>query len=551
MRAANSRLNRLLDLMVNEVTVYAECQMEHIKRLAQIGIALSAEKDIDKLFELIIDEAMDFTNADAGTLYVVNDAQTALEFRILKNRSLNTHMGGTSELEIGLPPVPLEIDGLPNLTNVSSYCAQKARIVNIPDVYEAAEFDFTGPRNYDQKTGYRSKSMLVIPMTNHDNIVTGVLQLLNAKDLVNGQVISFGKEYVELISSLASQAAVALENAHLIHELKALFEAIIKSMASAIDEKSPYTGGHIRRVTELTMMMASRINLTEAGPFAEVKFSEDQLEELRIAAWLHDVGKIATPEHVIDKSAKLETVFDRIELIKTRFQLINSLRENAAVNEKLALASEGQLSREKAAEIDARLAAEQLELRQCLTFIVMHNSGSEMMGEAEISQMQKIAHRTYQLNGETHPYLSDNELENLSIRRGTLTLDERKIIENHALVGINFLNQLPFPKKLARVAEYAGGHHEKLDGSGYPYGLAGEQLSLQARIMALADVFEALTAADRPYKKPMKLSMALTILEKMCEQNHIDRDVYQLFLACGLHMEYAEKELRRDQIDIS
>ena len=525
--------------------------MEQIKRLAQIGIALSAEKDIDKLFELILDEAMNFTNADAGTLYVVNDTQDALEFRILKNRTLNTHMGGTSELEVALPAVPLEIDGQPNLKNVSSYCAQKGQIVNIPDVYEAAEFDFTGPRNYDQKTGYRSKSMLVIPMTNHDNVVTGVLQLLNARDFADSRVVSFAGEYVELTSSLASQAAVALENAHLIYELKALFEAIIKSMASAIDEKSPYTGGHIRRVTELTMMVAATINSAERGPFAEVCFDDDQMEELRIAAWLHDVGKIATPEHVIDKSAKLETVFDRIALVETRFQLIASLLENAAMTEKLALARENRLTPEQETDIDAKLTAKLAELRQCLVFIMMHNTGSEMMGDAEVAQMKNIAMRTYHINGESQRYLSDDELENLSIRRGTLTAAERKIIENHALVSINFLNQLPFPGKLSRVAEYAGGHHEKLDGSGYPYGLSAEQLSLQARIMALADIFEALTAADRPYKKPMKLSTALQILEKMCEQNHIDHDVYQLFLESGLHMQYAEKELRREQIDIS
>ena len=550
MFAANSRLNRLLDVMVNEVTVYAECQMEQIKRLAQIGIALSAEKDIDKLFELIIDEAMDFTNADAGTLYVVSEEQNALEFRILKNRTLNTHMGGTSALEIALPPVPLEVDGQPNLKNVSSWCAQKGKIVNIPDVYEAADFDFTGPRNYDQKTGYRSKSMLVIPMTNHDNVVTGVLQLLNAKDLTSGKVISFGKEYVELITSLASQAAVALENAHLIHELKELFEAIIKSMASAIDEKSPYTGGHIRRVTELTMMLAARVNAENSGPFAGVALTDDQLEELRVAAWLHDVGKIATPEHVIDKSAKLETVFDRIALIETRFELIESLLVNNAQTEKLALAREGRLTGERETEVDARLESDLAELRQCRMFVVMHNNGSEMVGEGEIVRLQQIATKTYQWNGETRRYLSENELENLSIRRGTLTEKERKIIENHALVGINFLKQLPFPKKFARVAEYAGGHHEKLDGSGYPYGLSGEQLSLQARIMALADVFEALTAADRPYKKPMKLSKALKILENMCEKNHIDHDLYNLFVASGIYMAYAEKELRSDQIDL-
>jgi len=256
----NERLNRLLNNVVQEVQAFAETQISRIQRLTEIGIALSAEKDINKLLDMIVDEAMNITNADAGTLYIVDNDFDNLRFEILKNRTLNTSIGGTSGTEINLPPVPLRIDGEENHANVSSYAALTGEMVNIADVYEAEGFDFSGPMDYDRQSGYRSTSMLVIPMKNHDGEIIGVLQLLNAQNFETGEVIPFGGENVNLIISLASQAAIALENAELIYSLKELFEAFIKSIATAIDEKSPYTGGHIRRVTELTMMIAARVN---------------------------------------------------------------------------------------------------------------------------------------------------------------------------------------------------------------------------------------------------------------------------------------------------
>ncbi len=323
----SQRIHHLLDGFVKEVRLFVEGQTTHLQRLSQIGIALSAEKDINKLLEMIVDEAMIFTKADAGTLYVVDEDAHCLRFEILKNRTLKIHKGGTSNEPVDLPPVPLEIDGIPNLTNVSSQAALTGEIINIPDVYEAIGFDFTGPKKYDLQTGYRSKSMLVIPMRNHRNEIIGILQLLNASDPLTGEVIPFPKEFENTIISLASQAAVALENARLIKELQELLDAFIRSIATAIDEKSPYTAGHIRRVTELTMMIARKINETETGVYQDHSFSADELEELRIAAWLHDVGKITTPEYVVDKAQKLATIFDRIELVRTRFALIRELKE--------------------------------------------------------------------------------------------------------------------------------------------------------------------------------------------------------------------------------
>ena len=544
------RLNHLLDSVVTEVRRFAEGQIQDIQRLTQIGIALSAEKDLNALLEMIVDEAMRFTHADAGTLYTRDDANKCLQFKILKNLTLETHLGGTSGQPITLPPVPLDVNGRPNHANVSSYAALTGDIVNIGDVYEKTDFDFTGPKKYDAHTGYRSKSMLVIPLRNHENAIIGVLQLLNAKDPRTGEVVAFPEEQVDLVAALASQAAIAMENTQLIQSLKDLFEAFIETIATAIDEKSPYTAGHIARVTELTMMIAEAVNAAAEGPLAKTRFSADELEELRIATWLHDVGKITTPEYVVDKSHKLETIFDRIELVEARFDLIAASLETEMLKEQVAHLSNG-ADPGALADREARLAAALTELEADRNFIRDCNTARRNLGDADVARLRDIAARTYRYRGEDRPWLTADELENLGVRRGTLTDTEREVIQNHVSVSIKMLQQLPFPAKLARVPEYAGGHHEKLDGTGYPAGLTADALPLQARIMAIADVFEALTARDRPYKDPMRLSRAVAILERMVEANHIDRDVFDLFIGSGIYLRYAEAQLDKDQIDVS
>lgn len=548
--SASPQLNELLDTVVKEVRMFAEAQISHLQRLTEIGIALSAEKDIQKLLEMILEEAMSFTHADAGTLYTVDDAAKCLRFEIIRNLTLNTFLGGKKGREIDLPAVPLEVEGRPNLSNVSSFCALSKKIVNIPEVYQAEGFDFTGPKEYDARTGYRSRSMLVIPLENRETEVIGVLQLLNAKNPETGEVIPFDAKYEQTVVALASQAAIALENARLIAELKKLLHAFIESIATAIDAKSPYTAGHISRVTELTMMIARKVNEAREGTFAEVTFSEEELEELRIAAWMHDVGKISTPEYVVDKSRKLETIFDRSELVKTRFQLIRQVKEKEMLAHKLAALQSGAGSSEESGKWEQDLQRELALLQEEEDFIIRCNLGREEMRDQDIERMKQIAAKEYEIDGQRYPYLSEDERRHLCIRRGTLTPEERKIIESHALLSIKILRQLPFPRQLSHVPDYAGGHHERLDGSGYPFGLKAEELPLQARIMALADVFEALTAKDRPYKAPMKLSRALEILKDMCERRHIDRELYDLFVSSGLYREYAEKELSKEQIDV-
>ncbi len=527
----NYSINRFIISLITEVQQIAESHKAQIKRLTEIGTALSAEKNLDRLLEMIVDEARKFTNADAGTLYTMSDDETELNFAIIQNNSLGVRMGGTGG-KITWPPVNLKnADGSFNNANVSAYVAISGQAVNIPDVYSAAGFNFEGTKKFDQNTGYHSQSMLVVPLRNHENDIIGVLQLLDALDPATGKIIEFSSEYEEMILSLASQAAVALSNNQLILDLENLLESFIKTIATAIDEKSPYTGGHVKRVAELTMTMARKINSVNYGKFAGIEFSGNQLQELRIAAWLHDVGKITTPEYVVDKATKLQTVHDRIHDVKTRVELLKK--------DYLPATQTGLINKnEQADKPTAKDAAEIKALDEEYQFLLEVNQGNEFLNDEMIARIKEIAKRKWSADSRTYPLLSDEEVYNLSIRRGTLTDEERNIINNHALVTHKMLSQLPFPKKLRHIADYAAAHHEKIDGTGYPLGLKGDQLSLQSRIIAIADVFEALTAKDRPYKKEKSLAEALKIMDRMAKENHIDADLFDLFVKEKVYEDY-------------
>ncbi|MFO7570680.1 MAG: HD domain-containing phosphohydrolase [Smithellaceae bacterium] len=513
---------------------------DRVRRLIDIGVALSAEKNIARLLEKILTEARSITNAEGGTLYVMSDDAAQLEFAFVQNASPGLSLGDEGE-KITWPPVALtNTDGLPNHANVSAYAALTSETVNIPDVYHAEGFNFEGTKAFDRETGYRSNSMLVVPMRNHDNDIIGVLQLLNAKDEKTGEGTSFSDQAQRLAEALASQAAVALTNNLLIDDLEKLLDSFIQTIATAIDEKSPYTGGHVRRVADLTMRIAEKINAAKEGHFAQISFSEDEMEELRMAAWLHDVGKITTPEHVVDKSTKLEKVYDRIGDIKTRFEVLK--REyQLAMNE----------ARQNRAGFSPEEVARELQaLDEEYQFLVRINNGSEFTADVMIERIENIGQRKWGANTQTMPLLTKDEIYNLSIRRGTLNAEERSIINNHAAITQKMLAKLPFPRKLRNIARYAAAHHEKLDGSGYPQGLKGDALPLQARIIALSDIFEALTAADRPYKKDKTLTEALEILKQMVADDHIDADLFDLFMKEKIYLEYAYRELALHQIDV-
>ena len=519
-----------------------------LERLNSIGVALSAEHDHKRLLEIILLGAKELTNADGGTLYTMTE-DAHLKFEILRNLSLDIAMGGTTGKPIPFPPLPIYgDDGKPNLTMVAVYSATNAKTVNIPNAYLTEGFDFSGTAKFDAKMGYRSQSFLTVPMMNHENEIIGVLQLINAIDPLTKQIIPFSDSHQRLVESLASQAAVALTNQNLISGLKDLFESFIKLIADAIDEKSPYTGGHCQRMPELTMMLAEAAIKTNTGPFRDFTMTEKQVYELKIAAWLHDCGKVTTPESVMDKATKLETAFDRIHLIDQRFELLKTQRENALLHKAMDDLLVGK-------HVDTKhLEQEMNELKKLLdddkNFIRRINVGSEFMPPEDQQRVRDIAKYEYHNDlGQSVSFLSDNETYNLTIKRGTLTPEERTVINNHIVVTINMLEALPYPKDLRRVPEYAGGHHERMDGKGYPKGLTRQQMSIPARMMGVADIFEALTSKDRPYKKAKTLSETLHILGKMKLDNHIDPDVFDLFIREKLYLKYAEKFLEASQID--
>jgi len=517
---------------------------EQIRHLTQIGVALSAERNLDRLLEMIINEARRLTGADGGTLYILTEDAAELQFAIIQNDTLAIRMGGTGN-RISWPPVKMRGSDLEeNRSQVSAYAALTGEVVNIPDVYDAVGFNFEGTRVFDAHTGYRSKSMLVVPMRNHENDIIGVVQLLNAIDGKSGSIVPFSAESQMMAESLASQAAVALSKNRLIQDLEVLLQSFITTIATAIDEKSPYTGGHVRRVADLTMAIAEKINAQESGPFAGRRFSDDEMQELHFAAWLHDVGKITTPEFVVDKATKLETICDRIEILKARTCVMIKDRQIEQLREALRNVAPGKID-ETILENDSFVET----LREDMKFLARINAGNEFLSNEDLARLTEITQRQWKADGHRLPFVTDDEFENLRVRKGTLTNRERDIINNHVTVTFKMLAKLPFPKKLRHIPDYAGAHHEKLDGTGYPAGLKDDQLSLQSRMIALADVFEALTAKDRPYKKGKTLQEALKIMKEMVRDRHIDVDLFDLFIQEKIYLDYAIRELAPQQID--
>jgi HD-GYP domain-containing protein (c-di-GMP phosphodiesterase class II) len=525
----------------------AEDLLGRLEQLNHIGIALSKERDITKLLEVILIAAKDVTRADGGTLYRMTEERT-LKFEIIRNDTLGIAMGGTTGVEIPFYPINLyDKDGRPIHSMVAAYAVHHDRSVNIADAYTAEGFDFTGTQNFDKKTGYRSRSFLTVPMKNHEGEIIGVLQLINSKDPASGTVVPFSDADEHLVESLASQAAIALTNRLLINHLENLFESFISLINSAIDDKSPYTGGHCQRVPVLTMLLAEAASGCEVGPLKSFAMTDRDRYELKIAGLLHDCGKVTTPVHVVDKATKLQTIFDRVALLDTRFEVVKRDAEIALLRARLEKLGQGR----KDAVGDAQLAAGIREIENDREFLRRANIGSEAMKDEDIARVQTIArrYRWRDSEGQTADFLSEEEVRNLTIRYGTLTPEERNVINHHIEVTIQMLEALPWPKHLKNVAEYAGGHHERMDGKGYPRGLTREQMSVQARCMGIADIFEALTAKDRPYKKGKTLTESLTILGKFKQNGHVDPDLFDVFMWEKVYEKYAAQFLDPDQID--
>jgi HD-GYP domain-containing protein (c-di-GMP phosphodiesterase class II) len=524
--------------------------LARLEQLNEIGAALSRERDITRLLENILLAAKTITNADGGTLYRTSEDGSTLRFEILRTDSLNLTMGGSSGSEISLPNLPLrDAQGAPNDSLVATHAAIHRQTVNVADAYNEPSFDFSGTRGFDDRTGYRSRSFLAVPMKSHEGEIIGVLQLINAQVPGTGEVISFSAANQSLVESLASQAAIALSNRLLITQLEELFVSFINVINLAIDEKSPHTGSHCQRVPELTMMLADAAHQTAQGPLASFVMNEQDRHELQIAGLLHDCGKVTTPVHVVDKATKLQTIYDRIGLIDTRFEVLKRDQEIDSLRQQLALRTVVDAKAESELQAQCRGRIQSLDDERA--FLRLANRGVEAMQLEDMQRVRDIAqtHLWRNVEGIESEFLTADEIENLTIRSGTLTQGERDTINHHIVSTIKMLEQLPWPRHLRHVPEYAGGHHERMDGKGYPRGLTRDQMSVQARVMGIADIFEALTASDRPYKPGMKLSQAMTIMHKFKRNGHIDPDLFDIFVEQGLYLRYAQRFLDPWQID--
>jgi HD-GYP domain-containing protein (c-di-GMP phosphodiesterase class II) len=567
---------------------------QRLERLVDLGIALSSERDSGKLMDLILMGAKELSNADGGTLYMRDEDK--LRFQIIRNDTLNIAMGGAGEAPPSLPPVGLVgADGQPNHNNVVSHAVIEEVTVNIPDAYNEARFDFSGTKAFDERAGYHSTSFLTVPLKPRGGDVIGALQLINARGPKG--ITSFSAEIQRFVEALSAQAATALYNRELLDAQERLMDAMIQIMAGAIDAKSPYTGGHCERVPELSMMLAEEACGVTEGPLADFAFTTpDQWREFKIGAWLHDCGKVTTPEYVVDKATKLETIYNRIHEVRTRFEV---LLRDARIK-----ALEAVAAGTPAAAAESAFEAEKAALVDDYAFVAECNLGGEYMAPDRVERLKTIAARTWmrhfddrlglsqeelrRLDGiaaeplpAAEPLLADKpqhviprlstsaiydpamgfktkipdnlydfgEIYNLSIGRGTLSEEERFKINEHIIQTIIMLRQMPFPKQMSKVVDYAGSHHETLIGTGYPRKLDAGDLSVPARIMAIADIFEALTASDRPYKKPKTLSECVKILFFFKKDRHIDPDLFDLFLTSGVYQRYAEKYLKPEQID--
>ena len=513
-----------------ESTVLSEHKFEEIMK---INLAFSSQHDKNILLEDILTLTRNLTNADAGTLYIKSKDEKYLSFKVVHNNTLNIKMGGTKN-NLNWPDLPIfEENGKTNNEMVAVVCANEKRIINIPDVYKTTKYQFDGTKDFDKSTSYHSKSMLVIPLINHDNEVIGVLQLINK--IKNGEIINFNKLDEKVIISLASQAAMALTNMQLITSLEDFIDAFVTTIAKAIDTKSPYTSDHIGKVEEIALLVAKAIS-DDNTIYKKIKYSENDYKQLSLAAWMHDIGKISMPEHIIDKATKLEKIFDRIHLIEQRFEVIKLNKEIEYLKNQTPRTEYENFTN---------------EINNDIEFIKRINFGGEFLSEEDIQKLENISKKVYIKNdGEIISFISEDEFYNLSIKKGTLTKEEIEIIRNHAKLSLDMISGLPFPKKYKDVLNIACNHHEKLNGLGYPRGLKAEEIRLEDRIMILADIFEALTASARPYKDAMKLSKVKDILSSMANKGELDKELIDFFFNHKILHEYSKNELKSYQLDL-
>lgn len=505
---------------------------ERLETLNKIGIALSSETNLGRLLDLIVRETRSFTNADAGSLYLVDQDNGALHFEVAQNDTLRKRANMKPDT---FKPYSLAL----TKNSIAGYVAITGETLNIPDAYNLSpEAGFEFNRDFDKRNNYRTKSMLLVAMKDTEGEIIGVLQLINSLD-ANGEVTSFDSSIESLVSSLASQAAVAIKNAQLFKEIKAVFEALIQYSVSAIDARSPFTAGHSRGVAKYTMALARAVNDTHDGPYGSVTFGPAELEELNYAAWLHDIGKIGVREWVLDKRTRLSDA-ETVALIN-RFGNIKASAILQTEKEKLAILQGGGDNAKRIGELDRGLNGTLRQIEEDLGFIQEINA-SNFLTEPQLERLEGIRQKQYRdIDGGEHNYLTDFEFENLSVIKGNLRKDEVGEIQSHVVHTENIVNKIPFKGSLKRVPLFAAGHHEMLDGSGYPKHTKAEDIPLQTRIITVADIYEALIAKDRPYKKSMDPMKSLAILEEEADNGRLDRDLVRIFIEKRVY-ETAEEE---------
>ncbi len=551
-----------------------------IRRFLDINMIVASEENFERLLPKLLNETLSVSKAESIALYLVNQ-DNQLSLAEIRTRNNNTNdLLPISETE--------QSTSYPNIL-LRAINSKKTVVAEV----SSSEFREHGLNVMLQEHSSTTRNSIAIPLFNRKHELIGVMLLITANKIESS--------LLEFITAICSSSAITLETRSLIQAQKELFEAFVKLIAGAIDAKSPYTGGHCARVPVLTKMLAKAADEASQGYFKDFKIPDDQWEAIHIASWLHDCGKVTTPEYVVDKATKLETIYDRIHEVRMRFEV---LHRDTELEFWKTLAQEP-LSEKQKQDLKDRLEQQLEQLQADFAFIAQCNEGGEFMSENDIERLNKLAQITWlryfndrlgisedeRLRKDRQPETSlpatehllsdkpehlfsrkdshfsapDNpwgfkmkvpqwlynrgELYNLSVAKGTLSEEERFKINEHIVQTIIMLSELPFPRHLKSIAELAGGHHEKLDGSGYPRGLTAEQMSPVARMMAVADIFEALTAIDRPYKKGKTLSEAIKIMSFMVQERHIDGDIFKLFLTSGIYLDYARQYLKPEQID--
>lgn len=470
-------------------------RVQDFEDVLNVGIQLTTEKDSNKLLCAIVEKGMKITNCDASTLYLYEDG--VLKFRIMNTLSMGISRGADGEPITDIPPVQMKEE------NVCAYTAIHRKVVNIADVKACEEFDFSGPKRYDAMTGFCTKSMLVIPVEDNTGELIGVLQMINAQDEA-GNVIPFDREYEIVIRSLSSLAAIELTNIQYTQEIKEQLHSFVEAMATAIDERTPYNGTHTRKVAEYATLLAEKINEKYLAGECEESFDEERIERLQLAALLHDIGKMIIPRSVMNRATRLDKdkkeVEDRFALLKCYYE-IDYLK--------------GKMQKE-----DYTACCKELE--EMLAFIHRIDAVGFLPDE-DYDYVQRIGERFYEReDGEKVFYITNRERECLSVRKGTLTETDRKVMESHVTMTAKILAKVHFNKNYQNVPRWAAEHHEYLDGSGYPNHLTAEQLDTETRILTIADIYDALTSADRPYKKPMPKEKAIAILYSMVKEGKLE-----------------------------